>query len=284
MNQNQVSLSILKYFYRFCQIFGLCPFHYDRKMKSFTAQWYDIVYPILVWINFSYFYPTSGLSIVSVLNPLVVIAFFYMAMLTISVVMFVQCLNSKRMANLVNETMALFEELKQMYSSDIKVYNAKSIRLFLCKILLASGIAQVGSVNCCVILCQMMTKKTDYFVIFIVSVAYFLQTIVPNMFYTFILGIIVQYKQLNAEIQKVVDRINSLLQKQNEYRTSHLEVKFREMSKRLDYIATLHCKLTQHTLKVNRVFSLQLLVVIGNFTGILLIEVRRKILRLNSEI
>lgn len=268
MKRKQIFHQILKLFYWFCKAFGVCPFYYDSSSESFNWTKWDIFYSIFIWANFSYFYPTSGLNVVAHLSPLVVIAFFYLAMTTITIVITMQCWNVKKLTILMNETMWLFEELLPFCSS---ISTGQAVRYgiwFVGKIFITSGLAQIASINCCTIICKTMLGKVDYFVIFIVSVAYFLQTLVPNMFYTFILGISIQYHQLSGEIKKIV-RQNNFMMKNNCANDF-----FDMLNKRLNYIASLHGKLTIHALKVNKIFSWQLLIMITNFVAIILIEVR----------
>lgn len=249
---------------------GLCPFHYNSRKRLFNWSIFEILYSIFVWMNFSYFYPTSGLRMVVQLNPLVVFVFFYLAMATITIVFIFQCWNAKKLAALMNKTRILFKELLPFYRSISTWQSTKYGIMFVCKTVVVSGIAQVASVNCCVILCKQMTGKVDYFVIFIISVSYFLQTLVPNMFYTFVLGALMQYHQLNCEIRKISNQI--ILLKKVKYDKNAYN-HFRKLSQRLDYIASLHGKLTVHTINVNKIFAWQLLVIIGNFVAVLLIEV-----------
>lgn len=269
MKRHKIFLIILKISFWFCKLMGLCPFHYNSRKKIFDWSKLEIIYSIFIWVNFSYFYPTSGLSVVAHLNPLVVIAFFYLAMATITIVFAIQCWHAKQLARLLNKTRILLEEFLPFCQS-ISTWQATQYGLmFICKTMVTSGLAQIGSINCCTILCKIMTGKADYFVIFIVSFAYFLQTLVPNMFYTFILGASMQYHQLNEEIQRISEEAVQLMK--NRYNNSTEQ--FHKLSRRLDYIASLHGKLTVHTKNVNNLFAWQLLVVIADFVAILLIEV-----------
>lgn len=272
MTQNQIVLFFLKYFYLFSKVLGLCPFHYDSTTKLFTTHWYDIVYPILVYFNVSYFYMTNVLNIVSItiLSPLIVVAFFYMTMCTTFMVILLQLLNFNVLTSLINDAIKFFVTLNRLNNSNGQIV---SLRLFLYKIVLTSGCAQIASVNSCVALCQVIIGKVDYFVIFIVSVAYFLQTIVLNMFYIIVLSGIVQYKRMNVEIRKVIDDMKTLLN-ENHIRGLNVENNSFQLSERLNFIASLHCKLTQYMMRSNKIFSIQILIVTGNFVGILLIEVQ----------
>lgn len=270
MKNKLIFLLFLRLFYWFCKLLGLCPFHYDSQQKSFAWSKWDILYSIVIWVSFSYFYPTSGLNAIAHLNALVVIAFFYLAMATITFVFVMQWLHVKKFTILLNETQKLLHELQPFWENCSRWNTIRVGFWFICKTVITSGIAQIASIECCVILCKMMTGKVDYFVIFIVSVSYFLQTLVPNMFYTFILGATLQYHQFNIEIEKIAYQANLHI-KCTDVESNEL---FYKLSKRLDYIATLHGKLTIHTIEVNKLFSAQLLIVIGNFVAILLIEVR----------
>lgn len=260
----------LKIFFWFCKLFGFCPFHYNSRRKRYNWTWIEIIYSISIWANFCYFYTTSGLSAVARLNPLVVVAFFYLTMSTITMVFLIQCAHANQLANLSNKTYALLQELKPFCSSLSNVHAFRYGMLFLCKIILTSGIAQVATIVCCSLIGKMISGSIDYFVIFIVSVAYFMQTLVPNIFYTFILGISMHYRQLNNEVEKIVAEVRRFVKDKHVIQSAN---QFNHLIQRLDCIATLHGKLTIHSKNVNDIFSLQLLITISNFFAIILIEV-----------
>lgn len=264
----------LKWFYWFCKLFGLCPIHYDYHKSAFNWSTLEILYSIFIWAMFSYFFPTSSLIILSRLNPLVIIVFFYLVMGTISIIFVVMFVNVQKMTVLMNETMNLINELQ---SCCRQISNQQSIRAaisFILKTIVTSSISQFGSIYGCIILCQLESNDIHYFMVFMVSMAYFLQTIVPNMFYVFILCVSMAYNQLNAEIENISNRANFYAKYCNNSKSKDA---FEKLTIRLNHIASLHGKLTAHTIKVNQVFSWQLLIVIGNFFTSLLIEVNNLI-------
>lgn len=274
MDQKRLILLILKFSYGFCMSFGLCPFWYNPQRRSFETAWYHLVYPILVYTAFSYFYPTSGLAVISLLNPLVVVAFFYMTMATISVTFIVQCMNAKHIVNFLNQLIVFEDRSNILYAKTIENQYIRPILLFLYKTVLVSCFAQAAVINCCVILAQMLTGQTDYFVIFIISVAYFLQTIVPNMFYTLVLHTTFHYKQINREIENVVNETQKIASSATSvYTPQERRTKFFELSERIDLIASWHGILTTRIIEANGIFSKQLLMSSANFVGILIIEV-----------
>lgn len=270
MKHRSIFVLILKCFYLFCKLLGLCPCHYNSRRKLFDWSKWEIIYSVFVWINFSYFYPMIGLKMMTHLNPLVVISFFYLSMVTITFIFAIQCWHAKKLAALMNETQILMEKLLPFCHSISKWQSIRYGIRFIYKTIVTSAIAQIGSINFCVILSKMMTGKVDYFMIFIISIAYFLQTLVPNMFYTFVLGTSMQFHQLNAEIQKIADEANLLTKNTRDHNSNE---RFHKLSLRLDYIASLHGKLTVHTKNVSKIFAWQLLIVITSFVAILLIEV-----------
>lgn len=265
----------LKIFYWFGKLLGLCPFHYNSRKKLFVWTWTEIFYSFFIWSNFSYFYWTSGLNGVTSLNPLVVIAFFYLAMFTIAIVFMMQCLHTKKLVNLLNETGKLLQQLKPFCDKLSTWHALRYLALFISKTLVTSGVAQIASISTCALISKLMTGKIDYFVIFIVSVAYFLQTLVPNMFYTFILGASMHYQQLNNEILRIVGHANAVIQNRATGRMPNQDYRLIQLSQHLDHVASLHGQITIQTRKANKVFSLQLLITIGNFVAIILIEVSR---------
>lgn len=274
MDQKDIIGLILRFSYGFCVCFGLCPFSYNFQRKTFETAWYHLVYPILVYIAFSYFYPTSGLAVISSLNPLVVVAFFYMTMANISVIFLVQCMNANRIVAFLNELFVFEYRLNDLYTKTIEDKFFPSILLFLYKTVLVNCFAQLAVINCCVIISQVLTGQTDYFVIFIISVAYFLQTIVPNMFYTLVLHAKFHYKQINREIEEVVGETQNILSSAI-YTTQERRTKLFNLCERIDRIASCHGTLTTQIIEANNIFSKQLLVSSANFVGILIIEVSK---------
>lgn len=278
MAQKRIILLILKFSYLFCMGFGLCPFWYHFQRKTFETYWYHLMYPILVYTAFSYFYPTSGLAVISLLNPLVVVAFFYMTMANISVIFAMQCMNAKHIVKFLNQLIVFEDRLSILYARTIENQYLRPILLFLFKTVVVSCFAQLAVINCCIVLAQMLTGETDYFVIFIISVAYFLQTIVPNMFYTLVLHATFHYKQINREISKVVSDTRTVASSPALRATAiDRRMVFFNLSERIDLIASCHGTLTTQIIKANNIFSKQLLVSSANFVGILIIEVNKKI-------
>lgn len=275
MKQKHIVLLIIKFGYGFCSIFGLCPFWYSPRKHCFESAWCYHVYPLIVYISFSYFYLTSGLSVISLLNPLVMIAFVYMTMITISVIFLVQNINANHIVSFLNGLLAFLKKLNNVYENKNEFNYREPILLILFKTVLVSCIAQIAVINCCVILGTMMTGQIDYFVMFIMSVAYFLQTIVPNMFYALVLGATFHYKLLNVEIEKVIKTTDLVSRHCNINSVHKRRAIFFKLSERLDYIASFHAELTAKTIEANGIWAIQLLVSNANSVGILLIQVSR---------
>lgn len=266
-----ISLTI---FYWFWRLLGLCPFHYNSRKDAFNWTWLEILYSVLVWMNFAYFYP-AGIWFFRVFDSLIVWSFFYFSLITITIVFAVQCVHVKPLTDLLNETIHLMRDL-QPFTAKISTINAfRCGILFAFKTIFIGGTLQMVSVVFCINMSKMLTDQVDYFVIFLVLIAYFLQTIVPNIFYTFILGVSIQYQQLNAEIQNIADQATLLTKTNygNKTQYSRSSLHFIELSNRLKHVASLHGKITMLTKKVNQVFSFQLLVLITNYVARLLIEV-----------
>lgn len=265
--------TLLQFGYKFSRIFGLVPFRYNDETKTFVTAWFDIIYPVVVYLLFAYTYPTSGLSVVSVLNPLVVVAFFYMTVTTISVIFLVQCLNAQRICVFLNKAAHLNSELYERYRNFSGAHYRSHILLALTKTTVVNFLAQTAVAYCCTVLGQVLTGRVDYFVIFIISVAYFLQTIVPNMFYVGVLGGSFHYEQINREIIGVVAEAATVAHGCRDFESEEVREHFEELTNRLNDIAVLHGRLTTLITTANSICSLQLLVSTANFVGILLIEV-----------
>lgn len=264
---------LLQIAYKFSQLCGLVPFHYSEGSSSYVSGWYDQIWPATAYLSFAYFYPTSGLSVISVLNPLVVVAFFYMTVTTISVIFLVQAINARKICTLLNDIAALNSELFKREQNLVGKSYWPYVSLALAKIILVNFVAQCAVIYCCTTLAIMLTGKGDFFVVFLISWAYCLQTIVPNMFYVGVLGASFHYEQINKEIAVVLREAKLLSFGQHDFTSNELKEKFLELSGRLNCLASLHSRLFHLVTRANETCSLQLLVSTANFVGILLIEV-----------
>lgn len=264
---------LLQIAYKFSRLCGLVPFRYSDEIQRFITRWYDHIWPAIAYASFAYFYPTSGLSVIAVLNPLVVVAFFYMTVTTISVIFLVQAINANKICVLLNDigtlNSELFERERHLVGKDFWPY----VLLALAKIIVVNFLAQSAVIYCCTTLAIMLTGKSDYFVVFLISWAYCLQTIVPNMFYVGVLGASFHYEQINKEIAMVVREAARLSRNHHEFTAIEMRQAFEELSEKLDSLASLHSRLFHLVTRANDTCSLQLLVSTANFVGILLIEV-----------
>lgn len=266
---------LLNIAYKSSRLCGLVPFRYNSEEKSFVTAWYDLIWPSISYLLFAYFYPTSGLSVIAVLNPLVVVAFFYMTVTTISVIFIVQCLHSKKICTLLNDIAGLNKELVAL-ARQCKLVEGSYwpyIILALAKIVFVNLLAQMAVIYCCTTLGIMLTGHGDFFVVFLISWAYFWQTIVPNMFYVGVLGAYFHFEQINKEISVVIKEASSLAQCSRDFSDLKVKKQFGDLTRRLDVIALLHSRTVELVVRANNICSLQLLVSTANFVGILLIEV-----------
>lgn len=227
----------------------------------FETTLFSYFYSIVFYIAFAYFYLTSGLFVIMRLNPLAMISFVYLTMIAISVIFIVQCWKASQIARFLNEAMRLLSRLAPVCGySEI---DRESLLMFLFKVLVVSAIAQLAVINGCRILGQLVTGSVDYFVIFVISVAYFLQTIVPNMLYVAVLVSSFYYRRIN-------DEIGALMKEAAKTRGS-----FDAISVELNNLARLHLKLTEVLQTGNSVLSVQLLFSTADFIAILIIEVTK---------
>lgn len=273
MGQERTIKLLLKIAFYFSRLCGLVPFRYSSQEKRFVTAWYDQIYPSATYFSFAYFYPTSGLSVISVLNPLVVVAFFYMTVTTISVIFLVQAINAKKICVLWDDIAELNAELFKRERHIAGKRYSPYIFLALAKVVVVNIVAQSAVIYCCTTLAIVLTGKADFFVVFLISWAYCLQTIVPNMFYVGVLGASFHYEQINKEITSVIKEATDFSQGRRDFTTVETMEKFDELTERLNVLATLHSRLFHLITRANETCSLQLLVSTANFVGILLIEV-----------
>lgn len=228
------------------------------------------IYSTVVVISFSYFYPTSGISVVSRLNPLVAITFFNLSMTTICLTFIVQIIQSHKIVRFLNDAIQFLFNFNKFIDRH-KVKYLSSIFAIIFKIVVVNLMAQYALIAGINLILIQVTGKKDYFSILMTSVAYTLQSMIPNLFYSSLLVVSFYLKQINEKIDDIVvqaKRISEL--DENEYMKQKV---FCDLSDRLDDIATYHARLIELTNRLNKLCSFQILVSITNFFGILIIEV-----------
>lgn len=280
MDRATVASIVIKLFYWYCKLLGLCPVHYDFQQNAFVWTWYEIFYSVLIWMNFSYFYWTRVLNLIKYLNPVLVFIYFTLNLLTLATVFLVQCFNAGKLAELLNQLLDLLQnECKAIRDTftlwQIVRYGAR----FFQKIIFINGVAMAATMIFCETLSMIVTGQIDYFVNLVMASAYILQMLIPNMFYAFILVISIHLRHLNVEIQKFHHQANELITVpcagidglRNRYN------QLNKLSQRLEDMSKIHCKIEIIVRHVNQVFSWQLLITIYNAITNILIEVNFKL-------
>lgn len=267
---------ILKFFFWYFKLIGMFPLHYDSYQKKFRSTKFEILYSISVWLNFIYFYLTRAGPLMAPLSPMLIYGFFYLSLITVIFVFIMQFLNTTKIVTLLNETRVLF---KQIDSGCKPISNGLMILysiLFMIKMFFVSGTGHLSSIYNSNMMCKLIYGQPDYFALVSMALLFSMQTTVSNMFYTFALGVIIKYQQLNCEIREIVDKATVIFVKKRKYndiRAHSFNQYLLQLSGRLDRAAYLHGKLTLLIARVNEIFSLQMLVVTGNFYVIFLIQV-----------
>lgn len=270
MLQERLFIFLLKYVYVFVSVFGLCPFLFDFDRRRFKTSTVMQLYSTFVVISFSYFYPTSGISVVSALNPLVAITFFNLSMTTICLTLAVQIMHSHKIVQFLNDAIEFLYHFNKFIDRH-KVNYLSSIFAIIFKIGVVNLTAQYACIDGINTILTQVTGKKDYFAIFMVSVAYTLQSMVPNIFYGSLLGVSFYLERINDKIEDIVEQANWASNvDENRYMKEKV---FCELSDRLDEITTYHSRLIELMIRLNKLFSFQILLSITNFFGILLIEV-----------
>lgn len=276
MMQSFIFIAVVRSVFWFYKLIGLCPFHYNFHKKSFNLTKWEVFYTIFVWVNFTYLYAARGLfTLAPQLNPLVMTASHYLALFTINIIFMMQCVNASEITTILNEAQILLEEINSFCKPIPTGEAIRYLLLFLSKMIFISGIVQMDTIAGCIAISKMVTGEVDYVLIFIISLSYFLQTAVLNMFYSLVLVTIAKYQQLNCEIREILDESSAILRKKRSKNGSDYDFDNRlfQLSERMNRIAHFHGKLTLLITKANKTFSLQLLVVIGNTAIVLLIDV-----------
>lgn len=272
MLQERLFVFLLKYVYVFVSLFGLCPFVFDFEKKIFKTSTVMQLYSTSVVLSFSYFYPTSGISVISALNPLVAITFFNLSMTTICLTFAVQIVHSHKIVQFLNDAIQFLYNFNKFIDRHSVDYLSSIVAIIL-KIGVVNVTAQYACIDGVNTILTHVTGKRDYFAIFMLSVAYTLQSMIPNIFYGSLLTASFYLKQINGKIDDIVEqaiRAGNVDVDGNKYVKEKV---YCELSDRLDEITIYHSRLIELTVRLNKLCSFQLLLSITNFFGLFLIQV-----------
>lgn len=270
MFQEKLFKNLLKCAYVFVSVCGLCPFRFDFEEKRFKSSTFMRLYSVFVVLSFSYFYPTSGISVVSTLNPLVAMTFFNLSMTTICSTLVIQIMHSEKIVELLNDAIRFLYDFNKFIDRH-KVNYLTSICTLIFKTVFVNAMSQYACIDGVSTILTQMTGKKNYFAIFMVSLAYTLQTMIPNIFYGSLMAVSFYLEQISEKIDDIVvqaKRVSNV--DANEYAKEKV---YCELSDRLDEIIVHHSRLVELTIRLNGLCSFQILLSITNFFGILLIEV-----------
>lgn len=252
--ESKFSYKLIKNCVNFCTIFGFCPFKFNGEKMIFELTFFHYLYSIVFYISFTYLYLTSGLTIILKLNPLAMISFICLSMIAITVTFIASWFNAPRMVRLFNEDKYLLIALCS--ACDYSKIFRETILLILCQICIVSAIAQIAVIYGCSISGNLVTGHVDYFVILVISIAYILQTIVPNIFYITVLLASYFHGEMNRNILNLMNEMDKI-----------------RINEKLNILCKLHFRLTEVMNKINSISSIQLLFSTADFIAILSIEV-----------
>lgn len=191
-------------------------------------------------------------------------------MTTICLTLVVQIMHSHKIVQFLNDAIHFLYNFNKFIDRH-RVNYLSSIFAIIFKIIVVNLTAQYACIDGINTILTQVTGKKDYFAIFILSVAYTLQSMIPNIFYGSLLGVLFYLEQINAQIDDIVMKAKwASNADENKYMKERV---YCELSDRLDEIITYHSRLIELTIRLNRLCSFQILLSITNFFGLLLIEV-----------
>lgn len=132
--------------------------------------------------------------------------------------------------------------------------------------------AQFALINALHNLLVKITGNKDLVSIFIIFVGYFMQTMVPNMFFAALQVVDFYMTRINNEVQHVVRRAKTIQDNRLASKFART-AEYCSCSDRIDELAELHQTMTHLLQELNRLFAWQLLFNVLNFFGVLIIEV-----------
>lgn len=257
--------------YTFATILGMLPVRYDRTAARFRTSGWCQGYSLVVLVLFSYGYKTSAVAVISALNPLIAIVFTDLTLGTISATVCLQCWQRHRIVLVLNRSKRIRARLDAVLLEDN--YGGALVRFFV-KVIAINAIAQCAVTRALHNLLFTITGNRDYLSIVLVSMAYFMQTIVPNMFFAAVLVARFYLVRVNVAIDALITEAGRL--QEDDVLSAHgKQVRFCWISDRLDALSELHQAILELLDELGCIHSLQLLCSTLNFFGILIIEVRR---------
>lgn len=259
--------------YYFVKVLGLFPARYNSRLKRFETCRPQVAYSILVFIAFAHTYLTSGVAVISALSPLIAVAFTYLSVTTIFATFVMQCVRHAAIVRFANVSKTFLEHLNTRLSVDLPNSSFRSKMVFLgFKVIFINCMAQFAVISAMNNLLIVLTGSQDFMAIFIVSVAYFLQTMVPNMLVAALQLADFYFSRINLEVRTTIIKAHRF---QNSTALSDIVKQFGycECSDRLDELAKFHLALSTLLGVLTQMFSIQLLINTLYFLGVFVIEV-----------
>lgn len=268
--QQDILTNLLYCAYRFVTLLGMLPVRYCWRTATFHTSHWHCAYSLAVLAIFAYGYLTSALVAISAIHPLVAIVFVKLTLVTIAATVCMQCCRNRQLSSILNDAVRLATALDASVCT--AGHTGPPLRHLFVKVVLLNAMAQCALIRSLNFLVLALTGSPDYVAIAILSVAYFMQTMVPNMFFAAVLSVHFYLGRLNAAVSHAIATAQRV---QNDRRSSvHAkQLAYCRISDRLDRLAELHLELTQLTLRLNAAHSLQLLSCTLNFFGVLVFEV-----------
>lgn len=257
----------------FVQVLGVWPYHFDRKLQCFFTTKVLRCYTAVVvpFILFAYIFTIKTLSLnreeANVLIPNFIGRFTtIMISVQLIVVYGVTIINQIVNYNSINEWLEkakMIMERIHLLKEGIELPFLWPVVHFIVNVLLINALIIYASVG---ILSNLIdgSVTSKYWLITFFILPNVTVTVVPNIFYGFMLAITYHYRLLNHRLRNIMhelyncnkptisattgDRQNYFFMKQS----CHL-------SDEIDQLATLHEELTACTRTINRIFSVQLL-------------------------
>lgn len=257
--------------YYFAKVLGFFPVRFNSRCNRFQSSRRQVVYSCALLVAFAFTYLTSGVAIISALSPLIAIAFTNLSVTTICCTLLIQCKHYRSIAAFCNQSKDCIERLDRSLGTATTNCRPQLLRIAF-KFFYVNFMAQYAVIKALHNLLVSITGSNDFVAIFIVSMAYFMQTMVPNIFFSVLQVFDFYIDQINREVQRVVDRAKCV---EDNRRSTKFAKTFAycSCSDRLDELAELHQSIVHLLGDLNGLCGPQLLLNILNFFGIFVIEV-----------
>lgn len=259
MLERNVFTFVLNISYHVVTLSGFLPVRYDRETQTFRSPAWIRYYSITIVAIFAYSYLNSPIAAIWTTNTIISIVYPYITLASICSLFALQLFKHRTIVSVLNQSALGIHLLNSGLRNAPKWVDYRSaVPRLLLKTVLINALAQwaiSGVVRDLLTTTHHLT--CDWISVGTCSMAYIMQSIVTNVFFAGMLTSHFYFVRINREVADAMrDAMN--VQKNDAHSPYAKQVRFCQISERLDVLAELHQQLTELTNAWSCVHSLQL--------------------------